>query len=230
MAGQLETHAPGTWPHTGAVLAGGRSRRMGRPKHELRLPDGRTMLEAVAAALTAVCARVVAVGGGGAGLAGIDDRRPGRGPLGGIDALLASGLDTQYLVCPCDLPLITPDLLARLTAPAPEAATCFRVEGETGPRPLPLRIAAAAAPAVTRALDEDRGAVHALLREIEPLVVEVPATDMTALANVNTPQAYAELCRGARDVLQSDDARAARADKSPVAPVERSPRAAGRDR
>ena len=36
------------WPHTGAVLAGGAGRRMGRSKHDLVLPDGRTMLEVVA--------------------------------------------------------------------------------------------------------------------------------------------------------------------------------------
>ena len=36
------------WPHTGAVLAGGRSTRMGRPKEDVILPDGRGMAETVA--------------------------------------------------------------------------------------------------------------------------------------------------------------------------------------
>ncbi|MHC4141584.1 MAG: hypothetical protein ACYSUF_06770, partial [Planctomycetota bacterium] len=35
---------------------------MGRPKPELKLPDGRTMLEVVAGVLGDVCARVVVAG------------------------------------------------------------------------------------------------------------------------------------------------------------------------
>ena len=40
--------------HLGAVLAGGNSTRLGRPKATLPLADGRTMIEAVVAAMRAV--------------------------------------------------------------------------------------------------------------------------------------------------------------------------------
>ena len=33
------------WPHTAVLMIGGRSRRMGMAKHDLKSPDGRTMLE-----------------------------------------------------------------------------------------------------------------------------------------------------------------------------------------
>ena len=115
---------PEKWPHTGAVLAGGAGRRMGRRKDSLALPDGRTMLAVVHSVLREVCQRVVVVGDAETDLPRIEDLRPGQGPLGGIEALLATGDDTQYLVGPCDLPLITPSVLRRLTEPGPGAPVC----------------------------------------------------------------------------------------------------------
>ena len=191
------------WPHTGAVLAGGGSRRMGRPKHALRLPDGRTMIEAVAAALGAVCRQVVVVGTVDIDLPRVDDRRAGRGPLGGVEALLCSGLDTQYLVCPCDVPLITPELLRRLAHAGDASAVVLRVAGEPDFWPLPARIPAGAAGDATGALDDDRRALHEFMRSIEPQVVEIGSADAAVLANVNTPQQYADLCTGTSKLIQS---------------------------
>ncbi|MCI0630301.1 MAG: molybdenum cofactor guanylyltransferase [Phycisphaerales bacterium] len=116
------------WPHTGAVLVGGGSSRMGRPKQDIVLSDGQTMLGRVVGTLAGVCEHVVLVGVNAAestNLAGLDrpvrsvgDLRPGLGPLGGIEALLASGLDAEYLVCPCDVPMINARLLLKLIEPA----------------------------------------------------------------------------------------------------------------
>ncbi len=106
---------------------------MGRPKHGLRLPDGRQMIEAVADALAGVCRTVVVVGGATAetlpGVEHIADLREGQGPLGGLEALPASGRDAEYLVCPCDLPLVSAGMLRRLTCGGGSRATVFRIEG-----------------------------------------------------------------------------------------------------
>lgn len=50
-------------PPLGVVLSAGASLRMGEPKALLRLPDGRTLLQAHVDALLPVCSRVVVVGG-----------------------------------------------------------------------------------------------------------------------------------------------------------------------
>src|SRR5690606_3654886 len=50
------------WPHTGVILAGGESTRMGRPKECIILPDGRTMLRTMVDLLRSVCGSV-AIGG-----------------------------------------------------------------------------------------------------------------------------------------------------------------------
>jgi len=191
-ANGLET---GPWPHTGVVLAGGASRRMGRPKHELKLPDGRTMLEVVAGALREVCARVVVTGDIETGLQRVADLRPDQGPLGGIEAILASGLDAQYLVCPCDMPLVTGPLLQRLTGPAEGGATVFQIEGEDSVRPLPARISGDLLEAVAARLDAQQRAVHRLMSSIETEVVTLAPAEGEQLANVNTLQEYEAVTR-----------------------------------
>ena len=183
---------PEKWPHTGAVLAGGAGRRMGRRKDTLVLADGRTMLAVVAAAVGDVCRRVVVLGDAETNLPRIEDLRPGQGPLAGVEALLASGDDTQYLVCPCDLPLITPSLLRRLTEPGGVAAV-FQVEGEADFWPMPVRVSVQALGAVRAHLDGGRRAVHDLVRALEPEVITVSREEAAALANVNTPDDYERL-------------------------------------
>jgi len=181
------------WPHTGAVLAGGAGRRMGRRKDSLPLPDGRTMLAAVAAALAETCRDVVVVGDAETVMTRIEDLRPGQGPLGGIEALLASDLDSDYLVCPCDLPLVTAALLRRLTVVTGAVATVFHVDGEPAFWPLPARISAEALFLVRGHLDGGRRAVHDLVRALDPAVIALPRDEARALANVNTPSDYEAL-------------------------------------
>jgi len=184
---------PEKWPHTGAVLAGGAGRRMGRRKDSLPLPDGRTMLAVVHSVLSEVCERVVVLGDAETDLPRIEDLRPGQGPLGGIEALLASGSDTDYLVCPCDLPLVTPTLLRRLTGPTNCVATVFQVEGEADFWPMPVRVSVQSLTAVRTQLDLGRRAVHDLVRTLGPAVIAVSREEAKALANVNTPDDYEQL-------------------------------------
>ena len=188
---------PSRWPHTGAILAGGASTRIGSPKHALSLPDGSTMIEAVATALGAVCERLVVVGEADAlpDLAHIVDLRSAQGPLGGIEALLASDIDTQYLVCPCDLPFATSELFSALLRPTQATATVLRLDGSEQIEPLPARISAEALDATKRLLDEGRRAVFQLMEAMN--VEEIPAPNAWSklLTNVNTPQEYAALAQ-----------------------------------
>ncbi len=176
------------WRHTGAILAGGRSTRMGRPKHALPLPGGATMLEAVATVLGQVCARLVVVGEVETAMPCVADLRPGLGPLAGIEALLASGIDSEYLVCPCDLPDVTPALLRGLLEPTDAPATAFRGS------PLPARITATALPAARALLDRGEHAVHVFLREVG--AHEVEAAEPRRLDSINTPADYEKVLDG----------------------------------
>ncbi len=199
---------PERWPHTGAILAGGESRRMGRPKASLPLPGGQTMIETVAETLAAVCRSVVVVGSAdpvseAPSLRHLADLRPGEGPLAGIEALLASGLDTEYLVCPCDVPLVTAGLLERLTAPCGSLATVLRIGAENAFRPLPARLSAASLDRVRAQLDRHERAVHAFIQSIDPHVVDMPREAADQLLNANTPAEYEALVKeGTKDEVE----------------------------
>ncbi|MEX0795323.1 MAG: molybdenum cofactor guanylyltransferase [Acidimicrobiia bacterium] len=174
------------WPHTGAVLAGGASSRMGTAKGDLVLPTGQTMIEAVIQTLTAVCVDVVTVGDRSVRQRFVADLRSGAGPLGGIEALLASGLDDLYLVCPNDIPLMPSGLARRLTAPSDAMATAFQTaDGRI--QSLPIRISTRALPTVTAALDGGQNAIHHVLTQLETDRIPITADEAQGLRNINTP-------------------------------------------
>jgi molybdopterin-guanine dinucleotide biosynthesis protein A len=180
------------WPHTGAVLVGGASKRMGIPKGDLVLSTGLTMAESVARVLESVCAEVVAVGGPSGVRRFVPDRRSGFGPLGGIESLLASSLDDEYVVSPNDIPLMSPDLARRLTAPSDLSVTAFQT-GDGLIHSLPIRIAGAALPAVTAALDRGQNAIHHLLDRLEVDRVPISDDEARGLRNINTPTDFDSL-------------------------------------
>lgn len=187
------------WPHTGAILCGGSSSRMGAPKHDLKLPGGRTMILTVTDTVEEVCQRIVILGPDAIlpDLPHVHDLRSDQGPLAGIEALLSSGLDEQYLVVPCDVPLITAELLRRLTIDTDSLATVFQVEGSDTLESLPLRISSMAHTAASSHLDAGSRAVHRLLNDMTRQEVMLSAPEARALRNINTPEAF-------RDLTQSD--------------------------
>jgi molybdopterin-guanine dinucleotide biosynthesis protein A len=187
------------WPFTAAILTGGRSSRMGVPKAAMRLPDGRTMVERMRDTLREICHDVVFLGDphGVVGHDRIDDLRPDAGPLAALEALLASRRSPQYLVVPCDLPLLPSALLLRLREGDADGLTCFEFAGEDGMRPLPCRIAAAHLPEITRRLDAGQRALHRLIEGLGESAtrVRLAARESELLLNVNTPEDFERACR-----------------------------------
>ena len=183
----------GLWPHTGAILCGGAGRRMGRPKAGLVLPDGGTMIERVFAAMSAVCREVVLVGGATGlppsmcELRRVEDRLPQLGPIGGVEALLATGFDSEYLVAPCDVFLIVPDVFRLLVQPSVRPpAVLFRQD--TGRiEPLIGRYDASTHSLVVRMIAERQLAMHELARRAGASRIPVPDALIHALRNANTP-------------------------------------------
>lgn len=118
----------------GVVLAGGRSTRMGRDKALLEW-HGRPLIDHQLALLQRAGAQQARVSGDRPAWQGIVDGLPDAGPLGGLlgVARVVRG-ETDLLVVPVDMPLLTAPLLARLLAARPEAA-CVRFSGHV----LPMR-------------------------------------------------------------------------------------------
>lgn len=107
----------------GVVLAGGRSRRMGKDKAEVLL-EGRTLLGWVFAALSQVVSEVLVVGREAAGgIPSIPDAVPGgRGPSAGIVTALMEAGGSPILVVGVDQPWVRPATLAALLDVQPQPA------------------------------------------------------------------------------------------------------------
>jgi len=109
------------------ILAGGRSTRMGRDKAFVTIA-GRTLLERVLEAATAVTGNVRIVGDPAKYAAfapTISDIFPGCGPLGGIQAALKTSDHELNLILAVDVPFVTPELLLYLTARAEQSSTAL---------------------------------------------------------------------------------------------------------
>ena len=107
-------------PIAGAILAGGKSRRFGADKGLAETPQGPLAGIVLASLRRAGIDPVVLIGGSSqlsAALAipSIPDQSPGAGPLAGLGTALgwASGV-ARIVVVPCDMPLITPDVIRSL--------------------------------------------------------------------------------------------------------------------
>jgi molybdopterin-guanine dinucleotide biosynthesis protein A len=129
-----------TNPHAsspaGAVLAGGRSSRLGRDKALLEI-RGETLLARAVRTLSSVCDEVIVVGPEERravvpAVRVVPDERPGIGPLGGIATALRATAAERLLVVATDMPLLNPDLLRYLLDLSHGSdVTIPRVDGRT---------------------------------------------------------------------------------------------------
>jgi molybdopterin-guanine dinucleotide biosynthesis protein A len=126
------------------VLAGGRSRRLGRDKAAL-VHEGTTLLERAASLLQVIVSRVsVSVRPDQVDddlrrrFVLITDAREGIGPAAGIIAAHRSQPSAAWLVLACDMPRVTAQELTRLVDArnALRAATAFRQAADGRPEPL----------------------------------------------------------------------------------------------
>ena len=186
---------------SGAVIAGGKSRRMGRDKRLLAL-QGRTLLERAVELLQGLCGEVLFVSPTPPPMllpaAHVADRFQGLGVLGGIHAALASARGGRVLCIPADTPLLTEAWLKALAEGCGESGLpCVpRIGGRI--HPVPGCYPRAVLAPVEKALAEGRAAAKLLLQETGARFLggeEAAAAgcELSALTNVNTPQEWEAL-------------------------------------
>jgi molybdopterin-guanine dinucleotide biosynthesis protein A len=183
---------------SGAVIAGGRSRRMGRDKRLLAL-EGRTLLERAALLLGSLCGEVLFVSPGPPPVPldarHVADRFEGLGVLAGIHAALAAARADRVLCIAADTPLLTADWLRLLERGCRESGLpCApRIGGRV--HPVPACYPKVVLPALETALREGKAEARLFLREAGVRLVgeeEAAAAgcDPSALTNVNTPEEW----------------------------------------
>lgn len=197
---------------SGAVLAGGHSRRMGSDKALLEL-DGETLLARAVRVLHACCDEVFVVGwqrpGLDLGVPFVPDEIPDAGPLAGIATALRHAMHPRCVVVACDMPrLSAPVIRAMIEEPstADVVVPWTRVVGRHGPdgsyAPLHAIYAQACLPVIDAHLARDQRRVVELFQDVSVmkldedwLALHDPSGE--ALLNVNDPRAWSAVRQAA---------------------------------
>ena len=198
---------------TGAILAGGASRRMGQDKLPLKVGDT-ALLDRVHEVLASYCAEILLVGGGGYALPEtrhIPDLRPGRqGPLVGIEAALLAARHRVVFVAAGDMPFLTRDLVEYLLSLLSDQAPAIVPHFGDRPHSLCAAYGREARPAVSAALDQGVRSVRGLLENL-PGVRYVGEEELRRfgdpnllLTNVNSPEDLARARAALREGVFRD--------------------------
>ena len=212
MTTSAETNAATCSPDvTGAILAGGSSRRLGQDKVTLKLGD-KPLAHWVAEALAPAVADLWLVTNHpqahvSLGLPLVTDLVPFQGPLGGLATALFYARTPWVLLASADAPVLTPDLALALAGVAGKLSRPALVcRSERGVEPFPGLYAVRLLSRVQEFLQEDRSFI-AFLERLRPQVwgTETWKTfddEGASFLNLNQPEDLARL--EARVSLQQD--------------------------
>ncbi len=191
----------------GLVLAGGRSSRMGAHKAGLTLPDGRTFVEGACAVVRPLCHELAISWHDMAwytveGARPIFDQTGEIGPLGGLCAGLDCAARGDYagvVVLPCDTPMVTTSLLARLVdvwkGRGREHLACCCRGGDGRLHPLVAVWDVRALPFALMAAASGDYSMRRVLPEEGWRTVSCDGEEERQLGNVNTRAEYESMMR-----------------------------------
>lgn len=182
---------------TGLVLAGGRSRRMGRDKALLPVVAGDgTWLERAMTVLEPHVSRGLVACGARERYGALVRRRPGwslvlddrdgEGPLAGIVAGLEAARTERILVLAVDMPGVDADAVGVLVGAARPGDQVLHVRDPRGPQPLFALLARDVLPAARAALRAGERRAVAYWDDVRTRAVD-PSLAGDGLRNVNTP-------------------------------------------
>jgi molybdopterin-guanine dinucleotide biosynthesis protein A len=187
---------------TAAILAGGRSRRLGgRNKATLSI-NGASVLERQLAQLGRVADRTIIIANdaspyGSYGVPVIPDMLPGHSALGGLYTAVSSAPGDHTLVVACDMPFLSDALLAFLID-AGRKADIVIPRTARGYEPLCATYTRRTAGALKRLVDEERYTLSEVARIRGLAIREVGEDELQQFGpvdvlffNVNTPDDYA---------------------------------------
>ncbi len=192
-------------PITGAILAGGMSRRLGQDKPSLLL-GGRPLALWVAQALTPwveACWLVTnqPLGHLSLGLPLITDLRPWQGPLGGLETALFYARAPLVLAAAADAPFPAPPLLAALASRAAQGVkTALVCHTSLGLQPFPGIYSVRLLPRLTAFLNEGGRHMKRFLEQCRPLALPQEEVDRLdpegrSFLNLNTPEDFEAAAR-----------------------------------
>jgi molybdenum cofactor guanylyltransferase len=185
---------------TGAVMAGGKSTRLGRDKALLEI-GGRTLLARTVVTLREVADEVLVIGPSereahAEGARVVPDAYPDTGPLGGIATALEAAAFPRVIVVACDMPFLNAKLLAFLCDFDPGAdAIIPRVDGAT--QQLHAVYSRNCLPIMREELAGKNYRIGVLIARlnvhyVEETEIRAHDPELRAFTNINTPDDLAE--------------------------------------
>jgi molybdopterin-guanine dinucleotide biosynthesis protein A len=172
------------------VLAGGGSRRMGRPKAWLEVGDT-FLLRYVVERLAPAFAEVMVSFAEPEQLAEplpyriVFDRKRSAGPLAGLEAGLLAARNEVIFAVACDMPYVTQDVAQMAIAAARRSdAAIPRIDGR--PEPVCGAYGRTALPAITEALDAGRLKTADAIADLD--VTWLEGLDRDLFRSLNTPE------------------------------------------
>ncbi len=178
---------------TGVLLAGGRSSRMGSPKH-LLLADGIPFWRRALDALKPTDRLAVSVREELPEFQGKlpqwEDLHKDLGPVGALETALLRAETPLVLIVPCDAPFLTEGFVRALLDAWEEGADCLIVRQRDRLNPLMGIYSKTALPAVQEAAARKECRMTALLSHLNWREFAVPEEFEAAVWNINTPEEY----------------------------------------
>ena len=187
---------------TGAILAGGRSRRLGGRNKAALTIGGATVLDRQLARLRRVVDRTIIVADDAAsfawtGLPVIPDLTPGDGALGALRTAIHAAQTDRTLVIACDMPFVSEALLRGLVD-AGRAADIAIPRTARGYEPLCATYSRRCAGEMARLIGEQRFKLSEvalipglIIRELGPDELEPFGPEELLFFNINTSDDYA---------------------------------------
>lgn len=183
---------------SGVILAGGKSSRFGRNK-ALATLGGRTIIEDLVLRFRRAFGEVIVVASDpspyeGLGVKVARDRVPGKGPLGGIHAGLASAANPRSFCLACDMPFASLELAAYMASLDPEADAVVPRIGDYY-QPMHAIYAQTCLPAIERQLSEPDVKIIAFYSAVRMRLVSEEEVRRfgdpgRVFFNINTPSDY----------------------------------------
>jgi molybdopterin-guanine dinucleotide biosynthesis protein A len=182
-----------------AVMAGGKSRRMGRDKAWLDVGDGRPIVQRVIDVMREVADEVFIVANddryAALGLRVVPDRFPDGGVLGGIATGVGAATHDRVLVVACDMPFLRAEVFRAMIEHADGVdAVVARIGGEH--QTLHALYTKACLAPIERALAAGKMRVISFfddvrLRSLEEDDLRAVDPELRSFTNVNTPEELA---------------------------------------
>ena len=188
-------------PFSAAILAGGRSRRMGQDKSMMEI-GGVPVIRRIADTLGGMFADVFVVANEKdeyerMGLAVVGDIHPGNDSLGGLHTAVVRAGCSHVFVAGCDMPLLQPALIRGLASLVEDWDVVIPVKDDY-PEPLCAFYGKNCAPHIEESISRGRLKMigfheHARVRRVEEALWREWDAEGASFLNANTPEEFEKI-------------------------------------